>query len=167
MGDNDTSFRQKMIINEIAGKKAAIHAYDKIVWTVRSGFLTLVFAGWALVIKAAIESDAEINEVAPYFFMLCAFSIVLAVGGYLIDRNYVRRKFRVIRAVNDMMHAMTQADFDDKQVDFGDLLGISGDADNKKYRIGAYRIEMVVTSTIYSVPGVLIAALLVYYIIKI
>ena len=46
-------FLIKLVNSEIAGKNNAIHAYDKMIWTVRTGFLTLVFVAWSFVIKAA------------------------------------------------------------------------------------------------------------------
>ena len=60
---------------------AAIRAYDKIVWTVGSGFSTLVFDGRSNVIKAAIETNSRYKRIAKYIIMLCAFSVVLAVAG--------------------------------------------------------------------------------------
>ena len=39
---------EHMILEEIKGKNAAIHSYDKMMWTFRSGYLTLVFADGGL-----------------------------------------------------------------------------------------------------------------------
>jgi hypothetical protein len=47
----DKTFLDKTTGDEISVKIQAIHAYDKIVWTVRSGFLTLVFGGWGFIIN--------------------------------------------------------------------------------------------------------------------
>ncbi len=44
----------KLLLGEVAGKNGAIHAYDKMVWTVRSGFLTLFFGGWGLLRKSLV-----------------------------------------------------------------------------------------------------------------
>ena len=52
----DKSFLQELILNEIKGKNAAIHAYDRMSWTVRSGFLTLFFAAWGLVLGGMVKS---------------------------------------------------------------------------------------------------------------
>ncbi len=35
----------KIVLGEISGKNPAIHDYDKMVWSVRTGLLTLYFAG--------------------------------------------------------------------------------------------------------------------------
>jgi len=162
----ELSFLQTVITAEIAGKKTAIHAYDKIIWTVRSGFLTLVLAGWSLVIKAAVESVREIKAMNPYLLILCAFSLTLALGGYLIDRNYVRRKFRVIVAVNQLLCSSSSPGFDAERSDLSDLLKISGDADNKTYISAAYRNEITVSRILYSAPSMLITFIFLYILIK-
>ena len=36
---------EQIILNEIAGKNAAIHVYDKIFWVIRTGYITIVFDG--------------------------------------------------------------------------------------------------------------------------
>ena len=55
---NET-FLQKTVLREIEGKNRAIHAYDDIVWKIRSGFVTLLFGGWAIVLKSMVESKSE------------------------------------------------------------------------------------------------------------
>ncbi|MBL0007106.1 MAG: hypothetical protein IPP25_07940 [Saprospiraceae bacterium] len=100
---NNETFLEKFVSTEIGGKNTAIHAYDKMMWMVRSGYLTLVFAGWGFVIKAALENSLDIQFIKPYILLLSSFSIVLAFGAFLIDRNYARRKFRVITAVNEII----------------------------------------------------------------
>ena len=106
---DDINFLKSLINGEIAGKNNAIHVYDRMIWMVRSGFLTLVFAGWSLMLKAAVENKVDILQIAPYVFMLCGFTLALAIGGFMIDRNYVRRKFRVIKALNGLMEILTNA----------------------------------------------------------
>lgn len=56
-------FLEKIIQSEISGKNAAINSYDKMMWTVRSGFLTLVFAAWGLIIKSALEVKSEMASI--------------------------------------------------------------------------------------------------------
>lgn len=164
---NDNNFIQNLINNEIGGKNSAIHAYDKMIWTVRSGFLTLIFAGWSIVIKTAIESHADIKGISPYFFVLSAFSVSLAVGAYRIDRNYARRKFRVIAAVNHLIKIITNIDFNKIETgtknELTELLQISGDADTDTFRSAPYSNEITISRIIYGVPSLLIAAILFYY----
>lgn len=156
-----------LINSEIAGKNNAIHAYDRMVWTVRSGFLTLVFAGWSFVIKAAVENKTDFRQTTSYIFILSAFSLALAIGAYIIDRNYARRKFRVITGLHQLMEIITTLDFDkvqsETQSELTELLKISGDADNHKYKSAAYRNEITVSRIIYSVPSALITGIIFYY----
>jgi hypothetical protein len=51
----DKTFLEKIISDETAGKNAAINTYDRMMWTMRSRYLTLVFGGWGFVIKSGIE----------------------------------------------------------------------------------------------------------------
>ena len=48
------SLHKDIILGEIAGKNAAIHAYDKILWMIRTGYLTLFYGAWAIVLKGII-----------------------------------------------------------------------------------------------------------------
>jgi hypothetical protein len=47
---NENNLISKIIVDEIGGKNQAIHAYDKMIWTVRTGFLTLFFARWGILL---------------------------------------------------------------------------------------------------------------------
>lgn len=162
----EETYLTKIIQGEIEGKNAAIHAYDKMMWTVRSGFLTLVFGGWGLVIKSAVETKAALAAIKPYILMLSAFTIALAIGAYLIDRNYARRKFRVIHAANELMQLLMKTDLeniDDIKSKLRTLLQISGDADNKSYRFRAFFNEMKVSKIIYMLTSVLIMLIAIYF----
>lgn len=162
----EETYLTKIIQGEIDGKNTAIHAYDKMMWTVRSGYLTLVFGGWGLVIKSAVETKAELLAIKPYILMLSAFTIALAIGAYLIDRNYARRKFRVIHAVNELMQLLMKTDLeniDDIRNKLKLLLQISGDADNKSYRFKAFFNEMKVSKIIYMLTSGLIIMVVIYF----
>lgn len=60
----DTDETTKLINNELTGKNAAIHAYDKMIWKVRAGFLTLVFGAWRLAVKATMAVSPGIPQKA-------------------------------------------------------------------------------------------------------
>lgn len=91
---------ERLILGEIEGKNGAIHAYDGMVWRIRSGFLTLLFGGWAIVLKGIVESaDKQPGEYQPLAWGLFLFSLGFALGARYVDRNCVRRKFRVIAAL--------------------------------------------------------------------
>lgn len=169
MQDEHRNFLKELITNEIAGKTTAIHAYDKMMWTVRSGFLTLVFAGWSLIIKGAVENKSTIDQIRIYAMALSGFSLALAVGAYFIDRNYARRKFRVIRALDDLMQIAGQTDFDSLAIpktELLELLRVSGDQDNEKYSSPAYKNEMMVSQVIYSVPSAVMVFVMLYLTLK-
>ncbi len=162
----EDSFLEKTIAAEIGGKNAAIHAYDKMMWTVRSGYLTLVFGGWGFVLKSAIEKGAELQAIKPYILLLSAFTIALSIGAYLIDRNYSRRKFRVIHAVNELVQVMMTTNFekaDGIKARLTPLLQISGDASNTNYRFKAFYNEMKVGKIIYLLTSGLIMMVATYF----
>ena len=100
-----------------------------------------------------------IETLMPYIFLLSTFTIALAIGAFLTDRNYARIKFRVIVAVNSLMEYMLKQDLNNLEDQANDklvnLLKISGDADNNSYNIRAFKNEIYVIRVIYSVPPVL------------
>lgn len=163
----DDKFIKDLISAEIAGKNNAIHAYDKMIWTVRTGYLTLVFAAWSLVIKAGIDQEIDPGENKEYLYILSAFSLVLAIGGYNIDLNYAKRKFRIIKALNELMEILCKPDLG--QMDPVDrkkltrLMQVSGDAANQDYRQRSFNYELSILRIIYVAPLALIAGILVFY----
>ena len=166
MSQNENDFVKSLITDAMSGKKKAIHAYDRMIWTVRSGFLTLVFAGWGLLIKGMVDNKANPSDSTPYIFILAAFSLALAIGAYRIDLNYVKRKFRVIAAINLFAQTITTIDLDDilatGRHELAEFLKISGDAKNESYRSGAYEGESMVSKIIYAVPSALIIGITFY-----
>jgi len=165
----DETFIEKITINEIAGKNAAIHAYDDMIWKVRSGFLTLVFAGWSLLIKTAIEHKLSLTQILPYVFILSGFSLALAIGGYKIDMNYVKRKFRVINGLNELTEITATVNINVQSIQqkaLIELLKILGDSFNDKYESKAYKNEINVSRIIYFIPSLLVISILLYYQIK-
>lgn len=161
---------EEIMKNEMTGKNAAIHAYDKMIWTVRTGFLTLAFAGWGLLIKSAVESKSELVEIDTYLYLLGITTLVLAVSGFLIDRNYARRKFRVITAANELVRLWLTTDptkiSNDDVADFVRLFQISGDAANDTYKSGGFKNEIFVSRIIYLLPSILITILIVYLLME-
>ena len=79
---------EQVVLGEIAGKNAAIHAYDKIIWIIRSGYLALTFVGWSMLLKSFCEG--KFNQAAVNHLVLCMLllSFCLATGGFVIDQNY-------------------------------------------------------------------------------
>ena len=66
---------EKVLLGEIEGKNRAIHSYDGIIWRVRVGFLTLVFGGWAILLKGIVETSAtEPTQYSKLALGLVAYS---------------------------------------------------------------------------------------------
>jgi hypothetical protein len=143
---------EKVVLGEIEGKNRAIHAYDDIVWKIRSGFLTLVFGGWAILLKAMVESEAPSTQ--RYFGLgvaLFLFSGGFAFGALHIDRSYVQRKFRVIHALNDLMKELAENGGDLDKLS-PELLKVSGDNLDISFDGASYRHARKAELAVYLTP---------------
>jgi hypothetical protein len=61
--------------------------------------LTLFFVGWGFLLKGLLDQQhpgAVDEAVTRVMTPMLLVSLGLSVGGFIIDLNYVRRKFRVI-----------------------------------------------------------------------
>ena len=92
-----------IILGEITGKNAAIHAYDKIIWMIRSGYFTLLYGGWAILLNGIIDKEAKVEDYQHLVVLMLAITLGLVIGAYVVDRNYMQRKFRVIFSLNKLM----------------------------------------------------------------
>lgn len=95
--------QRDLMMSEIAGKNAAIHAYDKIIWIIRSGFVTIVFGAWALLLSGAARGDGGLLRNRGLVGLMALLTLGAAVSAWFIDRNYVYRKFKVIAALDLLM----------------------------------------------------------------
>jgi hypothetical protein len=98
-------FYQEIVKKEIDGKLAAIHEYDGMLWKLRIGFLSLYFAGWGLLFTTFMKigmTDKLIVSFNVILFTLAAITLVICTGGWIIDLNISRRKYRVINALNSL-----------------------------------------------------------------
>jgi hypothetical protein len=148
---------EKMVLGEIEGKNSAIHTYDDIIWKIRTGYLTLVFAGWAILLKSIADSQQRTGQgfesitIAMFFF-----SVGLAAGGWFVDRAYSRRKARVIHALDRLMQAIA-----DNSGDFGkvpvELLKVAGDNPDVPYDSRGYREGLAGGLCVYFVPLITLA----------
>ena len=158
----DRSLLEQIILDEIAGKNKAIHSYDRILWTVRSGFLTLFFAGWGLMLNAILRGGlAQPSKlIVPMLFV----SLGLSCGGFIIDLNYVRRKFRVIAALNQLLSLVLHqpnaepnlASADGLRKSLPEVMKVSGDTGDTSYRTGGYSNALRVTIVLYFLPLLLL-----------
>jgi hypothetical protein len=161
------SLRKEIVLGEITGKNNAIHAYDKTLWTIRSGYLTLMFGGWAIVIKGAMDQGGDLKKVRHLLIIMFVVSVGFAIGAFILDQNYERRKFRVIASLNRLLsQALDLEDVDNIKAEARKALHenvqVAGDADNETYRISGYRQAATAGITLYvaSVIAVLVAGLL-------
>lgn len=175
MPNENRKLLKQIILDEIGGKNQAIHGYDKLIWTVRTGFLTLIFAGWGLLLSGIGKEgnfDRKVLFLIPTMYIV---SIALGIGGYIIDLNYVKRKFRVIHALNELMELLTETSEDDldkkfRIKKFQELLKVSGDTKSETYKEeSGYEEAKEVSLYLYSIPliGIGFAAILLYVFIKV
>jgi hypothetical protein len=153
-------FFKNIIIKEIDGKNQAIHEYDKMLWALRTGFLTLFFAGWGLLLAPFAEQkpipDNQLIDINTLLLVMASISLTICIGGFLIDLNYIRRKYRVIHSL-DLLYKriFSQEKLNElKTEQFLDLIQVSGSKANKNYikTSGGYSREKIVTYLIYLMP---------------
>ena len=133
----------KIIHGEIEGKNRAIHAYDKIIWMIRSGYLTVFFIAWSILLKTLLEHGgnppAGLNGILLAMLLI---TLILSMGAFVIDINYIRRKFRVIHALDALLACLLREDFQIRR-NVGEIsqhLQVAGDKDNDNYRkVSGYR----------------------------
>ncbi|MEO8411742.1 MAG: hypothetical protein ABI478_14335 [Propionivibrio sp.] len=82
---------EQLVLGEIEGKNRAIHAYDGIVWKIRSGFLTLLFGGWSILLTGIVQTKGKAPpDYQPLAWGLFLFSLGFAFGVRYVDRSYIR-----------------------------------------------------------------------------
>jgi hypothetical protein len=154
---------EKIVLGEVEGKHKAIHAYDAMMWKIRTGFLTLLFGGWAILLKGLAEDICthRPREYVALVLGLLLFSGGFAVGAWIIDRNYLQRKFRVIFALNRLLEEVRSSGGDLMKVS-PDLLKIAGDNADMPFEGRGYRNASLTELSVYLAPlAILAAALLV------
>ena len=139
---------EDVIMQEIAGKNAAIHAYDGIIWKIRSGYLALVFGGWAILLKSLAEGSIEKENIFIVVVSMFLVNLGMSFGGWFIDCNYVRRKFRVILALNKLVQSVKE-NADNLDMVSHDLLSVAGDNATMPYKIDGYTEATRVGKTVF------------------
>ena len=140
---------------EIAGKNAAIHAYDSMMWRVRSGYLTLLFAAWGYILGGALGKDANIALIHRVTLSMLVISIGLALAGLLVDLNLKKRKFRVIASLNKLYAALWHGVLDSSVQ--GELR-VAGDSGGESYaQVAGYSSSRNLLFIIYGIPVALVA----------
>jgi hypothetical protein len=143
---------EKIVLAEVQGKNMAIHAYDGMVWKVRSGFLTLFFGGWSILLKAIVDAPApDWGTDGALAVALLLFSFGFALVAWVLDRNYIRRKFRVILALDELTAALINSGGDVRQIPAG-LIAVAGDNSDMLFDCGGYRQARRAELAVYLVP---------------
>lgn len=150
---------EKIVLGEIEGKNRAIHAYDGMAWKIRTGFLTLLFGGWAILLKGIVDATkTSPGAYATLVWGLLLFSVGFAFGAWVIDRSYVRRKFRVILALDRLMDEIRGCSGDYLKIP-PELLKVAGDSADMPYDSKGYRQAAMAELVVYLVPlAILLAA---------
>ena len=148
---------EKVVLGEIEGKNRAIHLYDDIAWKIRSGFLTLMFAGWAIVLKGIVEAQSSMDKYRGLVFALLLFSAAFGLGAWYIDRNYLRRKFRVILALNELIDELAASGGDYSKVSSRHLK-VAGDDAQRPFDCAGYREARSTELAVYLAPLLILIA---------
>jgi len=148
------SLPDTLILDGLKGKSTALHAYDRMIWIVRTGFLTLFFVGWGIFVRTLLEKGTVVTtfHVALVAALVIA-SLALATAGYRIDLNYCRRKSLVVNSYNRIIQAAN--DYARDAVLSSTLLNelqIAGDSGVSGYDTEGYKRERTVARYIYTIP---------------
>jgi len=152
---------QKTILFEMEGKNQAIHEYDKMIWALRTGYLTVFFGIWGLIFKSLLDNGLMCQSVL-ILKTVTILAVLITFGALAVDINYVSRKYKVIRAINLLYNAIIKNG--NAQIinpeDFKDLILISGTTrvisekkdqlENLKHT--GYSRELFVSIIVYLIP---------------
>lgn len=147
----------QLVVAEVAGKNTAIHAYDDIIWKIRTGYLTLLFAGWAILLKSIAERDPHSGRgFGIIVAAMVLFSLGLALSGWLVDLTYIRQKHRVILTLNRLTDAICDSDGDLHKV-AKELLRNAGENPGVEYKGVGYKEAVRDATAIFFLPVVTLA----------
>lgn len=149
---------QRIVLDEITGKNQAIHAYDRMIWTIRTGFLTLFFAGWGILFKSIVDSSSHIKDLGLIMVAMLMVSVAISIGGFVLDCNYTRRKFRVIFALDTLLLKILQKGNGilNNPLELEEIINVSGDKDDRNYKkVSGYKPALKAARIIYCTPLVI------------
>ena len=146
----------QLLFNELEGKNRAIHAYDSILWKVRTGFLTLIFAGFGIILSGLIKDGVDISRAQQYLFVMLLVSSGLSISAIIIDINYLNRKFRVIRHLNKLLKVASTLDAnpnEEKLKELRQYFKVSGDSGGNFYKdVKGYSGALSIAFFVYLIP---------------
>jgi hypothetical protein len=152
-----------VVLGEISGKNAAIIGYDGIIWKIRSGYLTIIFAGWAVLLKGLAEGALDSEKSILIVICMYLASLSLSIGGAMIDRNYVQRKFKVIGDPALVPVELLKNAGDPTNARDAEKVGTNGE---QKFKTEGYKTAQQAGHIIYWTPPILFAGigyLITYY----
>ena len=106
------------------------------------------FVGWSMLLKGISEQNLQAERIPDITIGLFLVTLGLAVGGWFIDRNYVRRKFRVIMALNELLETIKASQENINNIPVS-LLKVAGDDAERHYDSSGYREAIKVNLAIY------------------
>jgi hypothetical protein len=129
----DESFLAKTILQEIQGKNQAVHEYDRMIWAIRTGLLTVFFAAWGLLIKSFTGQIPAVNLQLSVRLM-SMITACITTGALIIDLSYIRRKYKVVKGLNKLYDLIREHNEPPELHPelFEDVLRISGTSTIKK-----------------------------------
>ncbi|KAA3637480.1 MAG: hypothetical protein DWQ02_06685 [Bacteroidetes bacterium] len=174
MTDNQSSNTlENLILFEMKGKSHAIEIYDRILWIIRTGYFTLFFGGWALILQGFFDKDTSFENIKSILIGFCILSIFISIGGYLTDINYLKGKFRVINDLDKLIKwtlinkATVSENEQLKEEDLKllkNLLTNSGDSGTREYLTPGYKTAKKSILLLYA--GSIISILLVVLLLR-
>lgn len=96
----------------------------------------------------------------PLAWGLYLFSLGFALGAWYVDRSYVKRKFRVILALDRLTDAVIACGGDYGRIP-PELLKVAGDSAEMPYRSPGYREACWAELSVYLVPAVIVLGVIV------
>jgi len=156
MADEPTGILKDVILGEIGGKNAAIHAYDGIIWKIRTGFPTLMFGGWAILLQGLGKEQLTPNRLPILVAAMFLITVGLCLSGWFVDRSYTRRKFRVILALNELTRAVAEGGDDLRSIPYP-LLTVAGDDGNREFRCKGYQQAVTTGAVVFFGPVIPLA----------
>ena len=154
----------RLLFEEIASKMKAIQDYNGIIWKIRSGVMTLIFLSWGYVISGILEQDKEISEIRSLIVILVILTMMITAAAFVIDLNYIKKKYKVINAYDQLSEWLIRENLDDIKVDqlndkqkdrLVDFIKTSGNNLDYSHKGKGFKNALKVILTIY---GVLMSA---------
>jgi hypothetical protein len=150
------TFYKEIIKKEIEGKNSAIHEYDSMLWKLRIGFLSLYFAGWGLLFTTFMKIKKDellLVDFTTIILTLGIITLVICAGGWRIDLNLSRRKYRVIHALDCLYEIIFKEGQKLNDPNLTKLIQTSGARSDKLYlKCNGYKKEMNVLLFVYGLP---------------